>query len=97
MNHMKSRIKSARGIMSPFPIMASNIDEADKPLMFSGFRKFVHICETGIHMKRSVAVHPDIAPTNLTPFSESFPVLAIITATKAMKQAIDPGKMLCGT
>lgn len=34
------------------------------------------ICETGIHIKRSVAVHPEIAPTNLTPFSESLPVRA---------------------
>ena len=39
---MKSRIKSARGIMSPLPIIASNIEKADKPLMLSGFRKFVH-------------------------------------------------------
>lgn len=38
---MKSRIKSARGIISPLPIMASNIEKADKPLMFSGLRKFV--------------------------------------------------------
>lgn len=36
----------------------------------------ITICETGIHMKRNVAVHPDISPTNLTPSSESFPVLA---------------------
>ena len=34
------------------------------------------ICETGIHIKRSVAVHPEIAPTNLTPFSESLPICA---------------------
>lgn len=36
----------------------------------------VTIWETGIHMKSNVAVHPDIPPTNLTPFSESFPLLA---------------------
>lgn len=40
--HMKSRIKRARGTISPFPIIASNIETADKPLMLSGFRKFVH-------------------------------------------------------
>lgn len=104
---MRSRVKSARGIISPFPIMASNIDKADKPLMFSGSRKFVHwtrkpspvlvrklmlnkhfkfrtygaytnitTCAIGIHIKRSVAVHPDIDPTNLTPFSESLPMRA---------------------
>lgn len=39
---MKSRIKSARGIRSPFPIIASSIEDADNPLMLSGFRKFVH-------------------------------------------------------
>lgn len=40
--HMKSRVKSARGIISSFPMIASNIEKADKPLMFSGFKKFVH-------------------------------------------------------
>ena len=40
--HIKSRVKRARGIISPFPIIASNIEKADKPLMLSGFRKFVH-------------------------------------------------------
>jgi len=30
-------------------------------------------------MKRSVAVHPDVAPTNFTPFLESFPVRACKT------------------
>jgi len=65
-------------------------------LMLSGFRKFVHICETGIHMKRSVAVHPDIDPTNFAPFSESFPVRAIITAAIAITKAIAPGKILFG-
>lgn len=40
--HIKSRIKRARGTISPFPIIASNIEKADKPLMLSGFRKFVH-------------------------------------------------------
>lgn len=98
--HIKSRIKSARGIISAFPIIPSNIEKADKPLMLSGYRKFVHytsiinfshreiyqgiklkhtnntICETGIHMKRRVAVHPDSAPTTLMPFSVSLPILA---------------------
>lgn len=44
------------------------------------------IWETGIHMKSNVAVHPDIPPTNLTPSSESFPLLAcksMITKLKA--------------
>lgn len=40
--HIKSRIKSARGIISAFPIIPSNIENADKPLMLSGYRKFVH-------------------------------------------------------
>ena len=97
-------MKRARGIISPLPTIASNMETADKPLMLSGFRKLVHwigiincgyqnthlsefhisytklngkkdytIWETGIHMKRSVAVHPDIDPTNLTPSSESLP------------------------
>ena len=39
---MKSRTKRARGIRSPFPIIASSIEKADKPLILSGFRKFVH-------------------------------------------------------
>lgn len=40
--HMKSRIKSARGTIRPFPIIASSIEKADKPLMLSGLRKLVH-------------------------------------------------------
>jgi len=39
---MKSRMNKARGSMSPFPSIASNIEKADKPFMFSGLRKFVH-------------------------------------------------------
>lgn len=104
---MRSLTKSARGIKSPFPVMASSIEKDDKPLMLSGFKKFVHcksenscqitnqfailyihkcikftsmicstICATGIHMKRSVAVHPDTDPTNLVAFSGSLPIRA---------------------
>lgn len=33
----------------------------------------VTVCATGIHIKRRVAVHPDIDPTNSVAFSESLP------------------------
>lgn len=40
--HIRSRINSARGIKSPLPSIARNIEIADKPLILSGFKKFVH-------------------------------------------------------
>lgn len=40
--HMKSRINNARGIRRLFPVIARSMEDTDKPLMLSGFWKFVH-------------------------------------------------------
>jgi hypothetical protein len=47
----------------------------------SEFHKMHTICATGIHMKRSVAVHPDREPIKRAPSADSFPNLACIHDT----------------
>lgn len=50
----------------------------------------------GIHIKRRVAVHPEIDPTSPLPLGESLPIFAIPIVATAMRKAIEPGNILGG-
>lgn len=84
-NHMKSLMNNARGNNRPFPTIANSTVFTESPLMLEGVKKFVHICATGPHMNKRVAVQADTLPMYKTTFSGSLPIRACTPKQKNHK------------